>query len=130
MKWKKLSVKILSIICQPLGECKSNLLILRGVLGKFPDCIYYFNTNWQMLLEMLIPLNWYAVITIITCLWKINRINLLMVLAYRGIFSQNLHHKWKICLNKNVLKCIYLKLTRVQLTFLNYVVCALFLCVF
>jgi len=47
-----------------------------------------------------------------------------------AFFCQNLCHKFKICLNKNVLKGIYLKLTGVHFTFLNYVVCALFSCVF
>ena len=109
---------------------------IRGLLGKFPDCIYYFNMNWQivkksifMLLEILIPLKWYAIMTILKLLWKIIRIFLLMVSAYRGIYCQNLRHKLKLCLNKNVLKCSYWKLTVVNFTFLNSAVCAIFVSV-
>ena len=40
-----------------------------------------------------------------------------MVPAHRGIFSQNLRHKLKIRVDKNVLKCINLKMTELKFTF-------------
>ena len=52
-----------------------------------------------------------------------------MLPAHRGIFSQNLRQKLKICVDKNVLKCINLKMTELKFTFLNTLVCAL-LCVY